>query len=304
MAEKPPRFEVVVSAENNPYMAWQAMLFHYSCVKHTGQAPLVVVHGDMSKRLRVEYQTLRRHGGRIQRAPNFRLHRGLDYAPRNTPATLRCVETDADYIVLCDPDMIFFGPARFDRCRPAEDQISLDRITFMTVNDESRRHLTAACERAGISVDRLARDGVGGGVPHIVPQSLKSALSREWLRSLDFFFPGRTAPRVKNQASELASPFWIASMWAIILAMHRLDLRPVMTDFALLNYRGDVTPVPPTGGNAFLIHYSYGDSVFDKRVFFGDAKTCKRIWKVRPAKATISGLICSEIAAAKRFFGL
>ena len=304
MPPKKPRYEIVVSAENNPYMAWQAMLFHYSCLTHTGQAPIVVVHGDMTKRLRGEYQTLQRHGGRIQRARNFRLHRGLDYAPRNTPATLRCVETDADYIVLCDPDMIFFGPAPFDCYRPAEDQLSLDRISFMTVNDESRCHLSAACKRAGVSLNRLACDGIGGGVPHIVPLSLKSALSREWLRSIDFFFSSRIAPRFKSRTDEPASPFWIASMWALILATYRLGLRPVMTDFALLNFRGDVTHVPPAGCNSFLIHYSYGDSVFDKRVFFGDSKTCNKVWQVRPAKATISGRICAEIAAARRFFGL
>ena len=42
----PPRFDFVVSAENNYYLAWQAMLFHFSCLKHTGRAPIIVVHGD------------------------------------------------------------------------------------------------------------------------------------------------------------------------------------------------------------------------------------------------------------------
>jgi hypothetical protein len=304
MPQKKPRYEIVVSAENNPYVAWQAMLFHYSCLKHTGQTPIVVVHGDMKERLRGGFRTLRRYGGRIQRAPNFRMHRGLDYMPRNTPGTLRCVETDAEYLVLCDPDMIFFGPPRFERFHPAEDQISLDRSSFMEVNDESRRHLSAACKRAGVSLRRLARDNFGGGVPHIVPESLQSTLGREWLRSIDFFFPSRTAPRVKNSTSRPASLFWIASMWALILALYRLGLRPVMTEFALLNYRGDRTPLPPPGGNPFLIHYSYGDSVFNKREFFGDSKTCHRVWQIRPAMATVSGRVCTEIAAARRYFGL
>jgi len=46
-------FEIVVSTENNPYMVWQAMLFHASCMRHVGQAPIVMVHqhaGEFRKR--------------------------------------------------------------------------------------------------------------------------------------------------------------------------------------------------------------------------------------------------------------
>lgn len=303
MATKQPRYEIVVSAENNPYVAWQAMLFHYSCLKHTGQAPLVVVHGDMNQRLLGGFQTLEQHGGRIQRAPNFRLHRGLDYAPRNTPGTLRCVESDADYLVLCDPDMIFFAPTRFEQHRLGDDQISLDRVTYMVVNDESRPYLSAACKRAGVSLKRLARDDIGGGVPHILPRSLLPALSREWLRSLDFLFPGLTATQARNLTGRPANLFWLASMWALILAIYRLGLRPVMTEFALTNFGGNRKSLPPPGGNHSLIHYCYGDSVFNKREF-GEPVTSDRVWQVRPTKETLSGRICNEIVAARRFFGL
>jgi hypothetical protein len=297
-----PRYEIVVSAENNPYVAWQAMLFHYSCLKHTGQAPLVVVHGDMKQRLIGGFQTLHRRGGRIQRAPNFRLHRGLDYAPRNTPGTLRCVESDADYLVLCDPDMIFFGPARFQRHRLAEDQITLDRVNYMVVNDESRSYLSAACKRAGVSLKHLAHNDLGGGVPHIVPVSLQPALSREWLRSLDFFFPVRNAMRVRNSSGRSANLSWLSGMWALIMAIYRLGLWPVMTQFALTNFNGDRTPLPPPGGNPFLIHYCYGDSVFNKRAFFGEPEACDLVWQLRPTKETLSGRICNEIAEARGFF--
>jgi hypothetical protein len=304
MPSRKPNYEIVVSAENNPYIAWQAMLFHYSCLKQTGRAPLVVVHGDTTQRLVVGFQTLRRHGGRIQRAPNFRLYHGIDYVPRNTPGTLRCVESEADYLVLCDADMIFLGPARFGRHRLAEDQISLDRLSYMAVNRESRPYLAPACKRAGVSLRRLARDDFGGGVPHIVPVSLQSALSREWLRSIEFFFPNCPAARAGNSSRRRPKLFWIASMWALILAIHRLGLRPIMTQFAVTNFGGDRVAPPPSGDDLFLIHYGYGDSVFDKRKFFGEPGTCDQVWQVRLESTTLSGRICKEIAEARAFFGL
>jgi len=303
MPQRKPRYEIVVSAENNPYVAWQAMLFHYSCLKHTGHAPLVVVHGDTTERLVAGLQRLERHGGRIQRVPNFRLHRGFDYAPRNTPGTLRCVESDADYLVLCDPDMIFFGPGRFERHRLAEDQITLDRVPYMAVNGETRSYLSAACKRAGVSLKRLAREQLGGGVPHIVPISLQPALSREWFRSLDFFFPVGTASRVRTLTGQ-PQISWLAGMWALIFAIHRLGLRPVKTQFALSNFDGALTRLPPLDGNPFLIHYCYGDSVFNKREFYGASGACANVWNVRASDESVSGRICREVAAATEFYGL
>ena len=41
-----PSFDIVVSAENNRYMQWQAMVFHYSCTNVLGRPPIVVVHMD------------------------------------------------------------------------------------------------------------------------------------------------------------------------------------------------------------------------------------------------------------------
>jgi hypothetical protein len=305
MPHKNPRYEFVVSGENNSYIAWQAMLFHYSCLKHTGSAPLVVVHGDMKRRLVRGFEAMRRHGGRIQRVPNFRRHRGIDYAPRNTPGTLHCVESDADYLVLCDADMIFFGPSRFDRHRLADDQIGLDRVTYMTINDESRSFLAAACKRAGVSLKRLATAVVGGGVPHIIPRSLQPELSCEWLRSLEFFFPRRASTRTGNSIVPASDRLWTVGMWALILATYRLGLRSVITGFALSNFGGDRNSLPATpDGNPFLIHYCYGDSIFNKRDFFGKAKTCDRVWQVRRTKVTLSGQVCNEIAAARAFFGL
>src|SRR5262245_51510471 len=108
-----PRFELVVSAENNAYLAWQAMLFHYSCLQHQRQAPIVVVHKD-DEPLFPGFERIRAAGGIVQTAPNYRKYGGVNYPPRNTAATLRHVVSDADYVVVFDPDMIFLQPLPLD----------------------------------------------------------------------------------------------------------------------------------------------------------------------------------------------
>src|SRR5438132_770018 len=96
-----PCFQVVVSAENNTYLVWQAMLFHYSCLRYLGHAPIIVVHTD-GEPLLPGFACITAAGGVVQTAPNYRRVGGVNYPPRNTAGTLRHVQTDAEYLVLCD----------------------------------------------------------------------------------------------------------------------------------------------------------------------------------------------------------
>jgi hypothetical protein len=295
-----PRYEIVVSAENNHYMGWQAMLFHYTCLKHLGHAPLIVVHSDES-RLLPEFGAIAQKGGRIQPAQNFRHHGRMDYPPRNTAGTLSCVKTDADYLVLCDPDMLFVGPPSFDRYRLATNRISVDpSASFLRVNDDNRLVLTQACKRASLELDQLERTPITGGVPHIVPVSLRGVLSKEWLRCMDFFIENRRSDAAQSKRQ---TP-WLTSMWALVLAIHRLRLEVVSTHFAITNYYG-AQPLPSrVDGEPFLIHYAYGDSIFNKRKYFGSPATCAHVWRVQAQGTSISETICREIAAARNFFGI
>src|SRR5262245_32542349 len=82
------RFRVVISAEANSYMGWQAKLAHYSCMSRLGHTPLIVVHESDEQRPG-DFAHIRRAGGLLISAPSYRVTRwGRNYAPRNTPGTL------------------------------------------------------------------------------------------------------------------------------------------------------------------------------------------------------------------------
>lgn len=291
----PPSFDFVVSAENNHYMAWQAMLFHYSCSKHMGQAPIIVVHAGEGE-LASGFERIALANGRVQRARNFRMDHGLEYAPRNSAGTLACVESDADYVILCDPDMIFLRPLALDRLQLDDDQVSFDWVSYLEEDQENLPVLVRACERAGVSVDVLLSAKVRGGVPHIVPGGVREKLSREWLRCIEYFGP-ETTPDGRS----LSGMYWIASMWALVLAVHRLGLRSVSTRFSTANH-----PASRLFGAAHteseILHYCYGDEEFDKRRFGAAADQERNVWRARARPESVHAEICSELRAAAAYY--
>ena len=119
MARLARRYRIVVSAENTPYLAWQAKLFHFSCVSRLNDSPIFIVHEHGSK-WRRDFQELADAGAIVSRAPSYRItSNGDDYAPRNTAGTLLhaaelCSAKD-EFIVLFDPDMIFVRQPNFSR---------------------------------------------------------------------------------------------------------------------------------------------------------------------------------------------
>jgi hypothetical protein len=290
-------YEIVVSADNNAWLEWQAMVFHYSCVRRLGYAPIIVVHGEGE--LRDGYRMIEATGGTIQRAPGFRRVAGDDYPPRNTAGTLACVETHAAHLVLCDPDMIFVRDERFGSLRLGRDEISVDRSSFLRVNYENREHLALACARAGVSLKTLDDHPIDGGVPVVVPTELRENLAREWLACIDLILG---LPRTESFVRAL---HWLTSMWGLVLSVSRLGLRASTTAFAVGNVPG-APPVPedPRQGPA-LIHYCYGDEVFDKREFHGPPEVCERVWWVeRVGGWSLGARIREEVCAAREFYGL
>src|SRR5690349_4623801 len=109
---------------------WQAMLFHFSCVKHLGQPPVIVVHHD-GEPLLGGFELIANRGGRIQAAPNYRVHQGVSYPPRNTAGSLRDVETEAEFIFLCDPDMLFLRSVDLQEYTPSEREVSFDEVPYL-----------------------------------------------------------------------------------------------------------------------------------------------------------------------------
>ena len=104
-------FQIVVSAENNSYLSWQCKLFYYSCVTRMNHQPIIIVH-DWGHGWHPDFYGLAKAGCAIYPAPSYRVNKsGYDYAPRNTAGSLihaaEICAGKSEFIVLCDPDMIF-----------------------------------------------------------------------------------------------------------------------------------------------------------------------------------------------------
>src|SRR5262245_39158383 len=117
------QYRIVVSAENSTYLGWQTKLFHFSCVSRLRQSPMIIVHDCGDSRLQPDFLELEKAGANVCRAPSYR-HSYDDYLPRNTAGTLLhasqlCSEQD-EFIVLCDPDMIFVRQPDFSKSLSGE----------------------------------------------------------------------------------------------------------------------------------------------------------------------------------------
>lgn len=303
-----PRHEIVVSTENNPYMAWQAMLFHYSCVTHLGRTPIVVVHkGD--ELLLPGFERIRASGGIVQTAPNYRVVDGVLYAPRNTAGSLRHVETDAEFIVLCDPDMLFLQSFPFDELTLGSRQVSFDFVGYLDPAIAAHQPaLDDVCRAAGIAPEKLRHPVVNGGVPHVIPAVWQGKLSDEWFELMELFPTidpshsdfGRTAPCPDEAVPQKD---WIVTMWAIVMALHRLNLEPVVTKLCVTNcHEGPLPPLDVAGPK--MLHYCYGGPGFEKRIFEESHDAEEAVWIVPPDDGTISGAIRRQLREAGRFYGL
>jgi hypothetical protein len=280
------------------------MLFHFSCLKFQRQAPRIVVHkGD--EPLLEGFERIAATGGTIQPAPNYR-HRGpVVYPPRNTPATLCHVETDADYVMLFEPDMIFLQPLALEDLAVGPRQATFDPVTYLDPDCAAYQPaVDEVCRRSGIEPRALRDRPINGGVPHLVPRSLVREFGAHWLQGIELF--AQYALECADGNAELAAEKidWIASMWAVVLAVHRLGLTPVMTRLCLLNVEGR-SPLPPADPSGpKIIHYCYGGEDFTKRAFISLPAAMYDVWRVSPDDGSINGAIRGQLHAAREFYGL
>ena len=302
-----PRFEIVASASNNRYMAWQAMLFHYSCVRVEKQVPIIVVHKGEEPLLQ-GFQKIVEAGGIVQTAPDYRSVNGVNYPPRNTPGSLRHVETDADYIILCDPDVIFLSPLPLGELALSDRQISFDRLSYLDPDHPTfQPQLDDVCQQVGVPPLLLRERQINGGIPHIIPIALRKVLSDDWLGCIEMFptvpaWQEVVAGALSRGCHEGPQKGWMSSMWAFVLAVHRLALEPVVTDLSLLNYEGGSPLQQFESQKHSLIHYCYGSEGFDKHQFDGDA--AEEVWGVPPDDGTLNGAIRGQLRAASEFYGI
>ena len=293
-----PRHEFVVATENIPYLAWQAMLFHYSCVRHMGVAPIIVVHKD-DEPLHPGFERIQAAGGQVQTAPNYRIVNGVYYPPRNTAGTLRHVQTDAEYIVLCDSDMIFLQPLPLKDLLLKPRQVSFDFVSYLVPDGpQYQPYLDNICRSVGVDPKKLRTLEINGGVPHVIPTRWQQPLSNEWFELMSLFPNEPLGEGCQPQS------VWLAATWSIVIAMHRLKLKPVMTRFCTSNAH-ESQPLPSlTPDGPKMLHYCYGGSGFNKRDYFHSIDAEQNVWAVPPDDGTIAGAIRQHLRDARQFYGL
>jgi hypothetical protein len=266
---------IIVSAENNSYMAWQAKLFHFSCASRLRKAPVIIVHETGAEELHQGFQEIMKTGGRVERAPSYKLTAQGDlYPPRNTPGTLlhaaEIYGSQCDTIVLCDPDMIFAHPPAF----PAT--LSGDYCSYMNYDLDC---VEVARASLGISREMIdeQKEALRCGVPYAIPVSDARPLAEAWIEALDAF-PARK---------------WEDVMYAFGLAVVKVTL----TRMAESNYW------PDANMKADVVHYCYGDETWNKRHYFGQDEA-QSVWRPRveaPA-GTVLAEILSQLREAEKFY--
>ena len=278
MARPARRYRIVVSAENTPYLAWQAKLFHFSCLTRLSRSPIVIVP-DCGSKARRDFQELADAGAIVSRAPSYRMTSTGDYyPPRNHAGTLLhaaelCSAKD-EFIVLCDPDMIFVRQPDFSR--------SLSGEYYGYVNYD-RKPVRRAAKKIGIRLEMLDRQKkeLCCGVPYVIPLAAAKQLAEAWLRAID----------------EVSPREWDDVMGAFGLAVVKLGLRIRLTHMTNFNYW------PNAMVNRDVIHYCYGDKTWNKRSYF-TTRQAQKVWSP-PAVAqqgTILAELLSQIREAKDFY--
>lgn len=303
-----PSFEIVAAAENNNFFLWQALLFHYSCLTYQRQAPIIVVHARDEEELLPGFEHIIRTGGRVQRAPNWRVIDGINYPPRNTISTLKHVQTTADYIVLCDADMLFRRPFDFSSLPIDEDVMTFDRVFYMNPRlSDYQPFLTDACRAANVPIEWFDQFDLVGGVPHVIPRCRQQQVADEWLHCISYF-PTQAPCRVEEAGAlsrgvhQGTQQWWLSIMWAAFLMTQRLNLQPQITDFCLLNLKGEeLLPDAEIEGPA-MIHYCYPGPGFNKHLYDGAAETCSAVWQVAEEDQTVNGLVRRQLREARHFY--
>lgn len=269
---------VVVSAENNAYAAWQAKLFYYSCVSKADHQPLIIVHGS-GEELHADYREIVEAGGTVEQAPNYKLTpHGDEYPPRNTAGSLLhaadICKGQADFIVLCDPDMLFVRRPEFP------EVLSANECTYLNY---TRDEVIRASDKLRIPPEVLSTRGneLKCGVPYVVPVAVADRLARAWLETLDAF-PPRT---------------WIDIMHAFGLVLMRLNL-----PFQLFQMV-DTTSRRDNKSEREMIHYCYGDKAWNKRDFITEDKA-RLVWRTRiiAEPGTVMEQLYAQIKEAREFY--
>ena len=272
------KHRIVVSAENNPYAAWMAKLFYFSCISRLNHSPIIIVH-ESGRAWHPDFYDLVKCGAFVRSAPSYRVTGYGDvYYPRNSAGTLlhaaqMCGGQD-EFIVLCDPDMIFVRQPHFP------ESLSADHYAYMNYD---RAGVETARKRMGIALDRIdaQKKELCCGVPYVIPVADAHRLAEAWLEAVDAFPPRE----------------WEDIMYAFGLAVVKLGLRVTSTHMMNFNNRPDDLT------SSDIIHYCYGNDDWNKRHYITEEQA-RKVWNppVKASKGTILGEILSQIEEARDFY--
>ena len=272
------KHRIVVSAENTPYMEWQCKLFYFSCVTRLKRQPLFIVHNS-GKDWCPGFYDIVRAGGAVYSVPNYRTGRsGDDYAGRNHPGSLieaaRLLGDQLDFIVLCDPDLIFTREVEF------LESLAGEFSPFMDYDSDSVSH---PLRDLGISKEALnpQKESLRCSVPYVVPAGRATELGTTWLHAIDAFNPRR----------------WEDVMYAFGLTVVKLGLKLTVTQMATTNFRPDEQVREP------IIHYAYGDERWSKRDYYTKEEAVA-VWDAdqEAISGSILGELLSQIRQAREFY--
>ncbi len=269
-------FQIIVAAENTPYMAWQCKLFHYSCVTRVGVPPAIFVH-DSGQPWHPGFHDIVRAGGRIYGVPSYaHTSWGYLYKPRNTQGTLlQAAKTFSqdDYLVLCDADMIFIRKPEFS---PA-----LSGSFYGGVNYNQEPVLSVSRKLGIPSGEILNRPELRCGVPHVVPVPVAETLAQMWLKVVDQF----------------PMTIWEANMYALGLAVTLMRMPIILNPHVGAEYRMAGKP------DGDMIHYCYSHDLWDKREFF-TAEAAERVWEpeIDAEEGSIMAEILKQLVEARKFY--
>jgi len=286
------KHSIVVSAENNAYMAWQCKLFYFSCVTRLNHQPIVIVH-EAGRDLHPDFYDLAKAGCAVHGAPNYRRSgSGDDLPSRNCPGSLiKAAEIcggQPEFIALCDPDMIFVRATDFLDC------LSADFSSFM---DYDKDYIEEARLRFGVEREELdaKKEKLTVAVPYVVPTALASEFGRAWLQAIDAFPPRKWEddPRFSRPPGRPVKRRHVI-MYAFGLTVVKLGLEIEVTHLTDHNYWPDEQLRAP------MIHYAYGDERWNKRNYFTDEQV-RSVW--HPEANATDGTILSEVLSQLRQAG-
>jgi hypothetical protein len=210
-------------------------------------------------------------------APMFRTcANGIDYPARNELGTLKIaaevVPRHIDSFLFCEADMLFTTAPVYGGSLAGE---------YYSYLDYSEPRIVEVAATWGVRdlTEQMNRTKQIG-VPYWIPTALAPKLASRWIEVLDSF----------------GQPEWIDIMYAFGIALtaddHEIEMTHKMTDNSRSNK-------PLATG---LIHYCYGDSIWDKRFYREERTPFDVPQPPRGIPGTVGGEILAQISEAKCFY--